>query len=72
MHRDLPALEEAIVQYRKAGGQRAMVSTIIIHGGTDLGELKASLDRYSEIGFDDAIVLIVEGGPDPVIVRRMV
>lgn len=62
----------ALGRYRQAGGGRAVVSTIQLPPGTDLGELKAKLDRFAEAGFDDAVVLILPGGPSPASVRQLV
>ena len=62
----------ALGRYRQAGGGRAVVSTIQLPPGADLGELRAKLDRFSEAGFDDAVVLILPGGPSPGSVRQLV
>ncbi len=62
----------ALGRYRQAGGGRAVVSTIQLPPGTDLGELKAKLDRFAEAGFDDAVVMILPGGPSPESVRQLV
>jgi len=62
----------ALARYRRAGGGRAVVSTIILPPFTDLGELKAKLDGFAEAGFDDAVVMFVTGGPEPAAVRRLV
>ena len=62
----------ALDRYRQAGGGRAVVSTIQLPPGTDLGELKAKLDRFAEAGFDDAVVLILPGGPSLESVRQLV
>jgi alkanesulfonate monooxygenase SsuD/methylene tetrahydromethanopterin reductase-like flavin-dependent oxidoreductase (luciferase family) len=62
----------ALARYRQAGGGRAIVSTIQIPRGADLGELKAKLDRFAAAGFDDAVVMILPGGPDPATIRKLV
>ena len=49
-----------------------MVSTIQLPAGTDLGDLRDRLARFAEAGFDDAVVLILPGGPAPDAVRRLV
>ena len=61
----------ALGAYRAAGGQRAMVSTIILKDRDDLGPTGEMLHRYAEAGFDDAIVMMVPGGPDPKAVRAL-
>lgn len=61
----------ALGRYRQAGGGRAVVSTIQLPAGTDLGELRDRLTRFAEAGFDDAVVLILPGGPAPDAVRRL-
>ena len=53
----------ALTAYRQAGGGRAIVSTIQVPPAADLGELKAKLDRFADAGFDDAVVMILPGGP---------
>jgi alkanesulfonate monooxygenase SsuD/methylene tetrahydromethanopterin reductase-like flavin-dependent oxidoreductase (luciferase family) len=72
MHRDKPAIRDAIVRYRDAGGQRALISTIIVQPDTDTGLLRESLQYYDEIGFDDAILLILHGGPAPARIRQLI
>lgn len=62
----------ALGRYRQAGGGRAVVSTIQLPAGTDLGDLRDRLARFAEAGFDDAVVLILPGGPAPDAVRRLV
>ncbi len=61
----------ALGRYRQAGGGRAVVSTIQLPAGTDLGELRDRLARFAEAGFDDAVVFILPGGPAPDAVRRL-
>jgi alkanesulfonate monooxygenase SsuD/methylene tetrahydromethanopterin reductase-like flavin-dependent oxidoreductase (luciferase family) len=63
---------EALVRYRSAGGGRAIVSTLQINRDTDLGELKAKLDQFTDAGFDDAVVMLLPGAPDAAIIRRLV
>nr|WP_218891697.1 LLM class flavin-dependent oxidoreductase [Actinomycetospora corticicola] len=60
---------EAHARYRAAGGGRALVYAVPT---TDLGATRDALARYAEAGFDDAIVLIEPGGPDPAAVRALV
>ncbi|MFU8814404.1 MAG: hypothetical protein ACNA7W_03600 [Pseudomonadales bacterium] len=62
----------AIARYRQCGGGRCVISTIQVSAGTDLGELRDKLDRFAEAGFDDAVVMILPGGPAPAVVRAMV
>lgn len=63
MHRTPSQCEAAIGRYRAAGGARAIVSTIRVMPGDDLGELKAKLDQFADAGFDDAVVMMFPGGP---------
>ena len=66
---------EAIIaahgRYRAAGGRRAIVCAIPLSGPGDLGPTGEALHRYAEAGFDDAVVLIEPGGPDPEQVRAL-
>lgn len=58
-------------RYRAAGGARAMVCTIRLSATEDLGPTGERLRCYAQAGFDDAIVLIEPGGPDPEQVRAL-
>lgn len=71
MHRSPEELEQALQGYRDAGGQRAMVTTLVISADTDPGELQTLLQRFRDAGFDDAVVMFTPGAPDPVTVRRL-
>lgn len=62
----------ALARYRRSGGRRAIVSTIQVPPQADLGELAAKLDRFAAAGFDDAVVMILPGGPDPAAIRKLV
>ncbi len=59
-------------RFRAAGGRRAIVCAIPLTGQTDLGATRELLARYAEAGFDDAVVVIEPGGPDPDRVRALV
>ena len=61
----------AYERYRAAGGRRAMVCAIQLTGEDDLGPTGEMLHRYAEAGFDDAVVVIEPGGPDPERVRAL-
>ena len=71
-YRTVEQVIAALGRYREAGGGRAVVSTIQLPAGTDLGELHDRLARFAEAGFDDAVVFILPGGPQPGAVRRLV
>ncbi len=58
-------------RYRAAGGRRAIVCAIQLSGRDDLGPTGELLQRCAEAGFDDAVVLIEPGGPDPELVRAL-
>lgn len=61
----------AHARYRAAGGRRAIVCAVPLYGTDDLGPTGEALHRYAEAGFDDAVVLIEPGGPDPEQVRAL-
>jgi alkanesulfonate monooxygenase SsuD/methylene tetrahydromethanopterin reductase-like flavin-dependent oxidoreductase (luciferase family) len=63
---------ESLGRFRTAGGKRAIVSTIQLTPEHDLGRTKEILQRFAEAGFDDAVVLIRPGGPNPADVRALV
>ena len=54
---------EGLKQYRSENGKRAIVSTIQISKDTDTGELREKLRRFSDAGFDDAVVIFLPGAP---------
>lgn len=58
-------------RYRAAGGRRAIVCAIPLSRSDDLRPTRELLQRYAEAGFDDAVVLIEPGGPDPEQVRAL-
>ncbi|MGD8816559.1 MAG: LLM class flavin-dependent oxidoreductase [Acidobacteriota bacterium] len=71
-YRSVEEIESAARRYREAGGGRSIVSTIQIGADTDLGALREKLHRFAEAGFDDAVVMILPGGPPPGDVRKLV
>ena len=72
MHRTPEECANALQGYRKANGSRAMVSTIRIGAGDDLGEVSARLRAYEDAGFDDAVVMFLPGAPSPQAVRALI
>lgn len=58
-------------RYRAAGGRRAIVCAIPVDSSHDLEPTGEMLRRYAQAGFDDAVVLIGPGGPDPDEVRAL-
>ncbi|MEU7814752.1 LLM class flavin-dependent oxidoreductase [Pseudonocardia sp. NPDC049154] len=62
---------EALGRFRAADGGRAIVCAIPLSSPADLGPVGEQLNRYAEAGFDDAIVVIEPGGPDPEKVRAL-
>lgn len=58
-------------RYRAAGGRRAIVCAIPLDSRDDLKPAGEVLRRYAQAGFDDAVVLIGPGGPDPEAVRAL-
>ena len=71
-YRTAEEIEAAAVKYRQAGGGTSVVSTTYVSAETDLGELKEKLQRFSEIGFDHAVAIVMPGGPSPAEVRKLV
>jgi len=58
-------------RFRAAGGRRAIVCAIPVRNRNDLETAGEVLGRYAQAGFDDAVVLIEPGGPDPEQVRAL-
>lgn len=48
------AIAERLARYRAAGGTRAVITNI--HAAADLGPTLDRLDRFADLGFDDAVV----------------
>lgn len=61
LHRTDDEVIGALSRYRAAGGERAIVSSIIHAPGGDPGELSERLGRFAEAGFDDAVVAAFAG-----------
>ena len=72
MHRTPKECGEALKVYRGAGGGRAIVSTIRVMPGDDLGALRDDLSFYSDAGFDDAVVMVFPGSASLDEVRALV
>ncbi len=70
-YRTVDEVCDALETYRGAGGGRAIVSTLQITAETDLGEFSERLARFAEAGFDDAVVMLMPGAPDPEAVRAL-
>ncbi len=71
-YKTVDEVSEAAARYRAAGGGRAIVSTLILDGNTDLGEFRSRLVRYADAGFDDAVVMIAPDGPSAAEVRALI
>ncbi len=72
MHRTPDDLDEVIPSYRQAGGQRAIVSTILASADRGIDGLAELLQRFEAAGFDDAVVMFLPGGPSPADFRKLV
>ena len=70
-YRSPPEVIGALQRYRDAGGRRAIVSTIQLSASTDLGATRAMLGEFAAAGFDDAVVMLMPGGPSAADVRRL-
>lgn len=69
--RSTEEIVDAHDRYRAAGGRRAIVCAIRLSSRDDLAPTREQLQRYAEAGFDDAVVVIEPGGPDPGEVRAL-
>jgi hypothetical protein len=65
-------LENAAARYAQAGGTKSVVSTIVLDGDTDLGELKERLERYKAAGFGEAVIMLFPGAPSAKDVRKLI
>ena len=71
-HRTPDQVIDALGRFRAAGGKRAIVSTIRLTADHDVGRTQDLLQRFAEAGFDDAVVVLLPGGPSPAEVRALV
>ena len=71
-YREVRDLCAALAKFRGAGGVRAVVSTILVEADTDLGELRETLQRFAQAGFDDAVVMLFPGAPAPAAIRALI
>lgn len=70
-YRSPPEVIGALQRFRAAGGRRAIVSTIQLGASTDLGAARTMLGEFEAAGFDDAVVMLMPGGPSAKDVRRL-
>ena len=71
LRRTTDEIVEAHQRFRAAGGGRAIVCALRPADTGDLGPTREALQRYAAAGFDDAVVLLDEGGPTPEQVRAL-
>ena len=71
-YREVDEVVAASQRYHAAGGGRSLVSTILINAATDLGQLKENFQRYARAGFDDVVVMLLPGAPEPGVVAKLV
>ena len=72
LHRSDDEVVEALPVYREAGGRHAIASSIFLGPEDTPAASRARLDRFAEAGFDEAVVLLLPGGPTPSEVRSWV
>lgn len=72
MFRKAEELDTRLRRYREAGGERAIVTTVLVGPDTDLGRLRSRLDEYDGYGFDDVVIMFMPGAPHPEKVRALV
>jgi alkanesulfonate monooxygenase SsuD/methylene tetrahydromethanopterin reductase-like flavin-dependent oxidoreductase (luciferase family) len=72
MHRTTAQVIEALRTYRAHGGDDAIVSSIVLGAEPEPGAHRKRLDAFADAGFDEAVVMLLPGGPAPGEVRRWV
>lgn len=72
MYRAPEPLRETLRAYRAAGGKTAVVSTIALGPEPEPGSNRKRIVFFAECGFDEAVVLLLPGGPSPREVRSWV
>ena len=65
MYRKPDELRESLRAYRAHEGKNAIVSTIALGAEPTPGANRARIDFFAECGFDEAVVLLLPGGPSP-------
>lgn len=71
MYRSIEEIESAAEEYRQAGGQASVISSIIVSADADLGELKERFDRFASMGFDHAVIVRMPGAPSEGKIRNL-
>jgi alkanesulfonate monooxygenase SsuD/methylene tetrahydromethanopterin reductase-like flavin-dependent oxidoreductase (luciferase family) len=72
MHRTSEQVIEALRTFRSSGGDHAVVSSIVMGPEPETGPHRQRLDLFAEAGFDEAVVILLPGGPSPAEVRSWV
>jgi alkanesulfonate monooxygenase SsuD/methylene tetrahydromethanopterin reductase-like flavin-dependent oxidoreductase (luciferase family) len=72
LHRSDEQVIEALQDYRASGGRRAIVSSIFLGPEEPPGANRRRLEAFAEAGFDEAVVVLLPGGPTAGEVRRWV
>ncbi len=72
MYRGPEQLRDALGAYRESGGKTAIVSTIALGPEPTAGANRKRIDFFAECGFDEAVVLLLPGGPSAREVRSWV
>jgi alkanesulfonate monooxygenase SsuD/methylene tetrahydromethanopterin reductase-like flavin-dependent oxidoreductase (luciferase family) len=72
MHRRPDQVLEALRGYRASGGEQAIVSSVVLGPEEEPGSHRRRLELFAEAGFDEAVVLLLPGGPSPGEVRSWV
>ena len=58
-------------RFRAAGGRRAVAGYVPARTADELRAAAEALERYAAAGFDDAVLLLAPGGPEPAQVRAL-
>lgn len=72
LHRSDQQVIEALQGYRASGGRQAIVSSIFLGPEASRGANRRRVEAFAEAGFDEAVVLLLPGGPSPGEVRSWV
>jgi alkanesulfonate monooxygenase SsuD/methylene tetrahydromethanopterin reductase-like flavin-dependent oxidoreductase (luciferase family) len=72
LHRSDAQVVQALAGYRASGGDQAIVSSIFLGPEASPGANRRRVEAFAEAGFDEAVVLLLPGGPSPAEVRAWV
>ena len=72
LHRTDEQVVASLARYREASGTNAIVTSIMLGAQDEPGQHQARLEKFMAAGFDEAVVMLLPGGPSAAEVRGWV